>query len=452
MAGAASVADLGTEGGSPARTTPYAWYVALMLGMGFLLSIGDRYILGVVIEDVKRDLALTDTQLGILGGPSFVLLFLVASIPFGRLADSWNRKLIVSLGLAGWSLATVACGFANSFTQLLMARLAIGLGEASLMPCAMSLIVAYFSRDQLSRGLALYSIGASLGRFSAFVGGGFLLGWLSVQGGLHLQALGYFKPWQGVFMIAGAIGLGVALMFLLTVREPPRRGPPAGRGDFKAGLAFFWENRRAYLSIFVPFGMANGLAVVLAAWSVSFFLRRYELPVATTSALMGIIGLVIGTSANIAGGWLNDHVRKRGVAGPQPVVLAVVLAISAVCVCLFTVMPTVPLAIAVYCVAYFFITLSSPTALTGVQLPTPDRFRGVMSSLFLIVYSALGSGVGPLLVGIYGDYYFHSEKMLGPSIMMTAGTLALVGIPLALLGRRQFAAAVRANEPDKAPA
>jgi MFS family permease len=417
-----------------------------MLSLAYLLSIMDRYLLSVVLEQVKQDLLLTDTQLGILQGPSFVVLFLLASLPLGRMADVSNRRLIVVAGLGLWSICTIACGMTDSFAGLLLARLGVGMGEAALLPCAMSLIAAYFSSNMLGRGVSIYSMGGSFGRVAAFAGGGAMFAWFAATGGLKLFGGDSFRPWQSVFLVAGVTGLVVALLFLLTIREPPRSVQKNRSGELRAGFAHFWRNRWAYMAICMPFSMSTATAMLLGAWSVSFYSRSHGMSTAAASQLVGFTGLMFGPVGHLFGGWLNDLLRKRGDMGPQPRVLAVVLATATLCITIFATASTVPVAAAAYGVAYFALCVAGPTGFSGVQLPTPGGQRGFISSVFLFFYTALGTGLGPLLVGVASDHYFHSEAMLGRAMIASTAIVALIGIPFALLGRRAFARAVQLNE------
>lgn len=436
---------------SPSRTTGYAWFVAGMLSLAYLLSILDRFLLGVVLEDVKSTLALTDTQLGILQGPSFVLLFLVASIPLGWLADAGNRKLAIVGGLTVWSLATAACGMADSFAELMVARLMIGLGEAALLPASMSLIVAYFSRDRLNRGISIFSAGSSLGRAAAFAGGGLVFAWFTARDGIDLPGFTHFEPWQCVFLVAGLIGLAFAMLFLATVREPARTGAAAQRTSLASGFGHFWRNRWAYLAIFIPFGMTSAIAALLAAWSVSFYLRNHDMDVAAASSLIGLTGLVFGPAGHLLGGWVNDFLRARGIEGAQPWVLACTLTSSALLAAFFALTESLTLAAIAYAIAYLMLCASGPTGFGGVQLPTPDNMRGVMSSIFLLVYNAIGTATGPLLVGVIGDLFFAGPDQLGRAIAASLALLVACGLPFALLGRAAYRRAVQAQEAKQTP-
>ena len=432
--------------GPPERTRSYAWYIAGMMGLAYLLSILDRYLLGVVQEDVKRDLALSDTQLGILQGPSFVLLFVLASVPFGRLADTASRVRTIVAGLVIWSLATAACGMADTFVELLLARLTIGLGEAALLPSAMSLITAYFSRDKFHRGVSIFSMGSTFGRVVAFSGGGAALAWYASRGGLQLPGFGHFAPWQATFLGAAVLGILFAVIFVLTIREPPRARTTGAQSSLRAGVEYFWQRRRAYLAIFVPFGMTTAMAALLASWSVSFYMRRHGLTAPVASNLIGLTGLIAGPPGHLLGGWLNDWLRARGIVGVQPWILAALLSFAAIFAAVFALTQSIVLAAGIYGCAYMMLCAAGPTGFGGTQLPTPDRFRGVMASIFLLVYNFLANVLGPLLVGLISDHVFNQPKLLGYSIAVSIGILLAIGLPFALSGRQAFADEVRSNE------
>lgn len=434
----------------PARTTPYAWYVAGIICLAHIVALMDRYLMSVVLEPLKQDLALTDTQMGILQGPAFALVFTFASLPLGRLADIASRRAIIAAGLAFWSAATVACGMADTFTELLAARLLVGLGEAALLPAAMSLIVGYFSRDKLSRGVSIFTMGGSLGRVAGFVGGGFLLTRFAARDGLDLGPLGQYAPWQAVFIVAGVFGVLIAGLVFLSLKEPPRPATGA-RVSTAEGLAFMWRRRAAYVALFVPFSMINGVTQLLAAWTVTFYVREHGMSILQAGSLVGITGLLLGPVGHWCGGWLNDRLRTRGDSGPHTTVLTGIMAVTIVLVTLFAFAPAVPLAATFYAGAYFAMSMAGPTGFAGAQAPTPERFRGVVSSIFLISYMVLGLAIGPLAVGLIGDGLFHSGDMLGASIVVATLALGAVALPLAWFGRGAWRAAVAEHEAEIAP-
>ena len=205
-----------TEGeGTTERFNPsagYSWYVLAVLLAAYILNFVDRQVLALVAEDVKLDMGLTDAQLGWLLGPAFVLFYTIAGIPLARLADVTSRTRVVAVGLAAWSIMTAVCGAAQTFTQLLVARFGVGIGEAAGTPPSHSLISDYFPPEKRATALGIYGWGIFVG-----TGFGFALG------GILLEAF----DWRSAFYIAGFVGIPVAILLALTVREPP---PGASEG------------------------------------------------------------------------------------------------------------------------------------------------------------------------------------------------------------------------------
>jgi MFS family permease len=433
---------------APERTSTYAWYLAGLMSLAYLLNIVDRFLMALLLENIKASLHLSDTQFGILQGPSFVALFVVASLPMGWIADRWNRRYLITMGITVWSIATFACGLADTFGELLAARLMVGFGEATLLPCAMSLIVAYFSRDKLNRGIAIYSMGGSFGRFAAFSGGGGLLAIFTAMGGLSLPFVGLLTPWQGTFAIAGLLGILVAIVLFMSVREPPRRiaGGSASTATNLEALGHFWRNRWAYLAIFMPFSMTVAITMQLASWTVSFYARKHQLATFDAGQIVGISGLVFGPLGHLLGGWLNDLLTQRGVRGPQPLVLLAMLLIVPLLVTVFLQADSVPVAALAYGFSYLCLCVPGPTGFGGVQVITPDRMRGFMSALFLVFYMTLGGGVGPMAAGLIGNYFLKDESLLGQSILLGTLLFTLVGLPFAIWGRRAYRRAVERAE------
>lgn len=418
----------------------YPWYVACLLCLAQLVSILDHYLMSVVLEPIKHDLQVSDSQLGLLTGPSFAIFFAIACIPLGRLADVANRRLIIVFGIFGWSIATLLCAFSNSFGTLFAARLGVGLGEAALLPSALSLIAAYFGIDKQSKGVAIFATGNSLGRAAAFIGGGAMLGLLTTRGGLHVFNTVAFKPWQGLFFLAGMLGFAVSLA-CLTIREP-RREESARRGTLSESLSYFWRNGRLYLQFFLPFALNVATVMAMAGWMVSLYVRQFGLSIAEASALMGTSSLIIGPIGAALGGWLTDLLIRNGKLGAPPAILAAILTVCAAGALAMPFSRNLWMTASLYCVIYLALSCAGPPGYSGVQMITPERHRGLVSSFFLCTYTLVGAGLGPLVVGIFSDYLF-TEDHLAYSLAATCLVFSLVGVPVALSAIRKFSYTVQ---------
>jgi MFS family permease len=205
---------------APYKAGGYAWYVLAILVLVYILNFVDRQILSILSEDIKRDLGLTDADLGFLYGTAFGVFYALFGIPLGRLADNWHRVRLMSVGLSLWSLMTALSGFSRSGAELAAARIGVGVGEATASPCAYSIISDYFPKRQRATALAIYSSGLYLGGgLSLFIGGAVKERWDAafVGGGAPMGLVG----WQASFLAVGIPGLLLALL-VFTLREPVR--------------------------------------------------------------------------------------------------------------------------------------------------------------------------------------------------------------------------------------
>ncbi len=207
------------------------WWVAMVLAAAHLVSLLDRYVTVLLTEALKAAFSLSDTQMGLLHGTGFIILYCGVAIPLGWLADITHRRNMIIAGVLMWSFATIGAAFADGFQMLLATRIFVGLGEACLIPAGMSILAARFTRTTLSRAVAIFGTGAVLGQGVAYIGGGMLLEELERSGGIALPFVGHLAPWQGVILAAGMAG-PLVILLLLTVREPDRLQP---RTDWAAG-------------------------------------------------------------------------------------------------------------------------------------------------------------------------------------------------------------------------
>lgn len=420
------------------RASTYAWYVAGILAIGHLVSFLDRFVMSLALVPIKAEMHMSDTQLGLLVGLGFVILYSLVGVPLGLLADRVNRRNLIAAGIFFWSLATAACAFAESFHGLFLARLGVGLGEAALVPAAMSLIGAYFAKDQLARAVSIFTTGASLGRTVAFIGGAAILGWLTPKGGIELPLLGVFRPWQALFLAASLPGF-LLVILLFTVREPARIAQPKTSRQSLAGVAqHLGANRRAYLLHLVASCSTIILVQTIAAWAPSMFNRLHAMSGEDSGYVVGTVSLLAGIAGNLFGGWLTDRNMSRGMVGAPGVTIALALLLSAPVALVFYLTRDRTVAIVAFVVMEFLTTCASPPSLAGIQMLTPGRYRGIVSSIFLCIVTLVAVGLGPTLIGVATDRIFGDPNKVGYSLLGSNLIFALLGAGFALWGRRSF--------------
>ena len=292
-----------------------AWSVVGFLTIAYFFSYIDRYTLGLLIEPIKADLGLTDTQMGLLLGPAFGLLYATTALPIGYFVDRKQRTWIVAGGIAFWSLACAFCGLAKNFVQLFIARMSVGIGEAVLNPAAFSIIADSFPKEKRGRPIAFYSMALSLGAGTASIVGAGILLWSKTTDQLSLPYFGALEPWQLVFLVVSLPGLFLALVFF-AIREPARqasnetiKGKSEGNlVDTVGYIGLRWPAFVTLISIYC-------VMLILAfthQWHASLFARTWGWETSKYALYNGITLLAIGPiSVNFAG-WLSDRWLKKG--------------------------------------------------------------------------------------------------------------------------------------------
>ena len=237
-------------------------------------------------------------------GFSFAVFYTFFGIPLGRLADSRSRRTIIAAGFAAWSVFTAACGLARNFTQMLLLRMGVGVGEAALSPAAYSLITDYFPKKRLATAISVYSMGIYIGSGLALILGAAVAKIASAQEIWNLPLVGATRPWQVIFFIVGLPGVLLALL-LYTVREPSRRGRPAGASQipFREVVKYLWSNRTTFLCHNVGFALISFSNYGASAWVPTFFVRNHGWSAADAGYVYGASIAIFGT--------LRDRRRRK---------------------------------------------------------------------------------------------------------------------------------------------
>jgi MFS family permease len=410
-----------------------AWTMTVLLTLAYILSFVDRYILGLLIEPIKADLGLTDEQIGYLIGPAFGLFYATVGVPLGWLADRKTRTHMVAAGIAFWSLATAASGLASNFWHLFFARMSVGVGEATLSPCAISIIGDSFPPERRGRPVAMYSAAQSLGAgLAALIGAGVLI-WAKQSQVLSLPVLGELKPWQFAFVAVGLPGLLLAIPFLV-LREPPRRKTSVdatGRQTFGDTMRYIWARRGAFL------GIATLVAVMTTtAYAQGFlpsaFKRTYGWEAHDYAIANGIMTLAFGPATVATVGIMIDRLRARGVVDAPFNFLAIgIVAMIPLCA-MKLLMPNVWLSLV--CIGLSIVAIATVTGSGIIALldVTPASARGQIVGLFYMFISIAGLSLGPTSVGLFSTRVFGEQQLnLAFSVVpVMFGIIPLLCLPL----------------------
>lgn len=413
-----------------------------VLMIAYIVSFIDRTILSLLVEPIRADLEISDTQISLLHGFAFALFYTLMGIPIATLADRMNRRNIIAIGVTFWSLATAACGLTRGFLGLFAARVGVGVGEAALSPAAYSMIADTFPEDQLGRALGVYSVGAFLGIGFAFIIGGVVVGTVSAADAMTLPLVGEVRPWQVVFLIVGLPGVLVAA-WIMTLREPPRRHSERSMqqaAGFRPLLGHIRRHKVAYASHLVGFSMLALLFNALVAWMPTYLIRSFGVSAGQAGLWLGLILLVFSTGGILIGSWLTDHLRARGATDAT---MRVGL-LSGLCMLPFaltaTTVPSLPLSLVLFAPLVFFATFSWGAAAAAVQIITPSRMRATGSAVYLLFLNLIGIGFGPTLVALVTDYWFGRDAALGNSIAIVCTVTAPVAALILLSGLKSFRA------------
>ena len=299
----------------------YAWYVVVILFIAYTLAYIDRQCINLLVEPIKHDLQISDTQISLLQGFAFVFFYTIFGIPLGRLADRKNRRIVISIGIFFWSIMTAACGLARHFWYLFMARVGVGIGEACLSPAAYSMIADYFPKEKRGVPISFYAMGVYFGSGVASIVVGYIIDLVSQTAVITVPVIGELHPWQVTFFIVGIPGMLVVAVMMLTVKEPARRellAPAGGVQESEAHLSvgqtarFFMQRWRTYGSLFFGYALKASLSYGYLAWIPSMFIRTYGWTAGEIGRLFGIIVAVLGTLGILVGGYIAHRLVIRG--------------------------------------------------------------------------------------------------------------------------------------------
>ena len=417
----------------PAR----AWTVVLILFATAVLAYTDRQVLSLLVDPIRHDLQVGDTGMSLLLGLSFALVYGVAGLPLGVLADRMSRRNLIAGGVAVWSLGTLMCGLAPSFAVLFAARIVVGLGEAVLSPAAISLISDCFPPQRRGAAVGVYFTGIAIGVGGAIlIGGGVLQ---AVRAGLFaLTPLAHWAPWRLVFLAIG----GPSLLWtgiLLTVREPVRRqdgdaapGPDAASASPAAATGW-----RAIAPVFVVVAVASLVDNAVGAWAPSLLIRRFAVDPAAVGVELGVLLMLGYGGGMLAGGALADRfARWRGARGKVELCGLAVLAALPAALALNS--PSLPLLLAAVTAYFALSAVVTASGLSAILDGTPNRARGRAMAISFFLNVAIGAGFGPTAVALAGERIFGPAAGLGPAISFTVvACYGLAGLALIPALRRR---------------
>jgi len=428
-----------------------SWYVVAILMLAYTVAFIDRQVITLLIQPIKRDLGVNDTQVSLLTGFAFAIFYTVLGLPIARLADKTNRKRLIAVGVLVWSLMTAACGLASSYWLLFAARVGVGVGEATISPAAMSMIADYFSPRRLARAISVYTVGLYLGAGVAVLAGSVVVRLSSGTETFMLPLLGAVRPWQVTFFLVGLLGFPL-LLLLMTIKEPKRqeldRGGRVAAGPVRDAsiadvMAFAARNRRLLAAHFAGYGLLGTVISAYMAWAPELLRRSYGLDIADAGLIFGSVLVVFGVAGPISASFLTSWLRSRGredaemrasvIAGVGMVPLVIAMPLA----------PSLEWAVGLLGLTIFFLSAPQGLAPAVIQIIAPNRMRGQLTALFMLVAVLASYTIGPSSVALLTDYVFRDEAALRYALATVCGVLTPLGVCCLALGLKPYRQAQR---------
>ena len=422
----------------------YAWYVVILCMVAYIFSFIDRQILALMIEPIKADLNLTDTQFSLLHGLAFSLFYAFMGLPLAYIADRFSRPKLIAAGIVFWSIATALCGLSKNFIQLFLSRMGVGIGEAALSPAAYSMFSDMFAKDKLGRAVAIYSIGSFVGGGIAFLVGGFVIGLLKDMSLIAVPLFGMLKAWQVAFILVGLPGVIIGILVLLTVKDPKRKGQlvDAQGNVVKVKLSdtfkFLKKHKKTFTCHYLGFTFYAMALFCLISWTPAFYIRHYNMTATEVGYMLGAVLLISNTLGVFSAGWMNDYFIQKG-RKDSPMFVGVIGIVGLIIpMILFSQVNELWLSVTLLVVAMFFASFPMPISTTAMQMLSPNQLRAQISSIFLLISNLIALGIGTTLVALITDRFFENPLMVGSSISIVGAISCILCFVLLKVGCKAF--------------
>jgi MFS family permease len=387
-----------------------AWALGLLLVI-YVFNFIDRSILSILLQPIKAEFHPSDTALGLLSGIAFAVIYSTLGIPIALLADRGSRKTIVSLSLFVWSAMTVLCGLATSFTQLFLARIGVGVGEAGCSPPAHSMIADYFPPERRASAFGIYSLGIPIGGAFGVFAGGWINEWFD---------------WRTAFLVVGLPGVALAIISQLTMREPPRIAHASDPPSATLVARHLWA-LRSFRHLALAGSLHALVGIGVSTWSAAFLMRMHGMGTGEAGSWLAGIALVAGGLGTYFGGVFADRLGRRD-ARWNLWLPGIAILVAAPFSVGFYLLPNTLAALSCAAPATLLgATYLAPTFATTQALATP-RMRAAASAVLLFFLNLIGMGLGPLAVGVASDFLARTAGLGDASLRWALLLVTLVNL------------------------
>lgn len=413
---------------SPAVSNARAWYVLAVLFLVYVCSTADRHILSILAQDIKVDLALSDTEIGLLTGPAIALLYGIMSVPVAHLADRVHRVRLLSICLLLWSLFTAAGSLAANAFQLMLSRVGVSAAEGGGMPASASILSDCFPPEKRPLALTIYSSSAMVGIFFSFGIGGFV-------------AANY--GWRVALVVAALPGLLLCLLLPLTIREPARGATDTAEDRARAPARAPLVNTlghilgdRLFRVVLIGSCLTSFSSAGVLAWGPTFAMRTFGADTATVGAQLGLGIALLGGVSMALGGLMAHRVRIRHGRAATFRVVAVIQLLAVPILCLALTGTNLGVALVLLGLFYGLMHLFVPVYWTSASA-MPATMRATTSAVGVLTMVVVGSGLAPLVVGLLSDLFspWLGTLALASAISVLALTVTLSSVAFLVAGR-----------------
>ena len=407
----------------PSRRVGYSAVAVMTLAQVFAFI--DRQIPAMLVEPIKQDFNLNDSQIALLGGAAFSIFYAIMALPIGYAVDRYKRVNVLGTGIFVWSLMTTLAGLANSFGRLFGARIGVAVGEAVMAPVSVSLVSDYFPQNKQGKPMGVITAGVYLGIGATLIGGGYLIDYLTDIGGITIPGIGYFKPWQATFLLVGIPGILISIAAFM-LHEPKRLGLSKMQDNSKP-INIFSHLKTNKTTLFPMFGGLIFMALIFYSftfWAPSMMVRTYGLSLTEVGFTLGIITIIASILGTISSGTVVDYLRSRG-HSDAPIRTGMYACIFATpAICLAPIVDSLFLTWALIGIYLFFISSFAPIGLLAVSGISGNEVKGQMAAVHAFLMMAFGLSLGPQITAFFTDFVLMDESKLGYAMALT-GALVL---------------------------
>ncbi len=413
----------------PSRRAGYSAVVVMTLAQVFAFI--DRQIPAMLVEPIKQDFNLNDSQIALLGGAAFSIFYAIMALPIGYAVDRYKRVNVLGTGIFIWSLMTTLAGLANNFGRLFGARIGVAVGEAVMAPVSVSLVSDYFPQNKQGKPMGIITAGVYIGIGATLIGGGYLIDYLTNIGGITIPGIGYFKPWQATFLVVGIPGILISIAAFM-LHEPRRLGLVKTSEKDSISINIFShliKNKSTLIPMFAGLIFMALIFYSFTFWAPSMMVRTHGLSLTEVGFSLGIITIISSILGTIFSGAVVDYLRSRG-RTDAPIRMAMFACIFAIpAICLAPLVENLVAAWALIGVYLFFISSFAPIGLLAVSGVSSNEVKGQMAAVHAFLMMAFGLSLGPQITAFFTDFMLQDESKLGLAVSLT-GALVL---PLAAI-------------------